>query len=89
MEKNRLSISKFFCFLGEVKKTLSTSRENEVYSLASKLFKQMQGDNYLPGGLTPTEMYEFMDILKGKIEMHKLAEINRLENELTELKKLP
>ena len=48
----------------------------------------MQGDNYLPGGLTPAEMYEFMDILKGKIEMHKLAEINRLENELTELNKL-
>ena len=87
MEKSRFS--KFFCFWGEVKKSLSISRENEVHTLASKLFKQMQGDNYLPGGLTPTEMYEFMDILKGKIEIHKLAEINRLENELTELKKLP
>lgn len=48
----------------------------------------MKDDTYLHGGMTPTEMYDFIDVLKGKIVTHKENEIKRLQSELDELNKL-
>ena len=87
MEKK--GIAGIFKFWGdEIKKSITPSRQEQVYSLTSKFFKQMKDDTYLHGGMTPPEMYDFIDVLKGKIVTHKENEIKRLQSELDELNKL-